>query len=96
MGTLKCNAEEAKACCCVDVGTIIDGSDRTVDFEQVYATEQLAQDALNYLTEKARSAQSEPCQIQSNISAVENGFQLTATFEFSCQAEAMIFQLSTR
>lgn len=96
MGTLKCNAEEAKACCCVDVGTIIDGADRKVDFEQIYATEQLAQDALNYLTEKAKTAETDPCQIQSSITASENGFKLTASFEFCCQAEAMIFQLSTR
>lgn len=48
MVTLKCNAEEAKACCCVDVGTIIDGSDCSVDFEQVYATEEQAKEALNY------------------------------------------------
>ena len=34
--------------------------------------------------------------INSEISAVENGFKLKATFEFSCQAESMIFQLSTR
>lgn len=96
MGTLKCNAEEAKACCCVDVGTIIDGSDCTVEFEQVYATEQLAQEALGYLTAKAKKAESDPCQIQSEIKAVEDGFKLTATFEFSCQAESIIFQLSTR
>ncbi|NBI43241.1 DUF406 family protein [[Haemophilus] felis] len=96
MGTLKCNAEEAKACCCVDVGTIIDGSDCAVDFEQVYATEEQAKEALNYLTEKARKAESDPCKIQSQISAVAEGFKLTANFEFSCQAESIIFQLSTR
>ncbi|MDO4626071.1 MAG: YfcZ/YiiS family protein [Pasteurellaceae bacterium] len=91
-----CKAEEVKACCCVDVGTIIDGSDCGVDFEQVYATEELAQQALDYLTEKARAAESEPCQITSRIQSVDGGYQLTAHFEFSCQAETMIFQLSTR
>lgn len=96
MGKLKCNAEEAKACCCVDVGTIIDGTDCTVDFEQVYETEAMAKEALEYLTKKARAAENEPCTIASQISALENGFELKAKFDFSCQAEAMIFQLSTR
>ena len=96
MSTLKCQAEEAKVCCCVDVGTVIDGSDCTVDFEQVYATEELAKEALSYLTEKAKATESDPCHIISDISAVENGYKLKAQFEFSCQAESMIFQLSTR
>ena len=96
MSSLKCQAEEAKVCCCVDVGTVIDGSDCTIDFEQVYATEDQAKEALAYLTEKARAAESEPCTIHSEISAVENGVKLKATFEFCCQAESMIFQLSTR
>lgn len=96
MSKLKCSAEEAKACCCVDVGTIIDGSDCTVDFEQLYDTEELAQEALAYLTQKAKAAESDPCQIQSEIVKTENGALLKVQFEFSCQAEAMIFQLSTR
>ena len=94
--TLQCKAEEAKACCCVDVGTIIDGSDCAVDFSQVYADENLAQEALAYLTQKARDAESDPAVIESEIRKVETGYQLNAKFEFSCQAEAMIFQLSTR
>ena len=80
MSSLKCQAEEAKVCCCVDVGTVIDGSDCTIDFEQVYATEDQAKEALAYLTEKARAAESEPCTIRSEISAVENGVKLKATF----------------
>ena len=94
--TLQCKAEEAKACCCVDVGTIIDGSDCTVDFSQVYADQTQAEQALAYLTQKARDAESDPAIIESEISQVESGYQLKAKFEFSCQAEAMIFQLSTR
>lgn len=92
----ECKANESPMCCCVDVGTIIDNSERAVDFSQCYATEADAQDALAYLTSKARVAQSEPCEITSNIKAVENGYELTACFTFSCQAETMIFQLSTR
>lgn len=92
----ECKANESPMCCCVDVGTIIDNSECAVDFSQVYATEAEAQDALDYLTSKARLAESEPCNIRSEIKAVENGYELTANFDFSCQAETMIFQLSTR
>lgn len=92
----ECKANETAACCCVDVGTIIDNSDRAVDFSQVYATEAEAQAALDYLTTKARAAESERCQISSRIQAVEGGYELSARFEFQYQAETIIFQLSTR
>lgn len=92
----ECKTNETAACCCVDVGTIIDNSDCAVEFEQVYATESDAQEALAYLTSKARAAESEPCQISSQIEAVESGFKLAASFEFAYQVESMIFQLSTR
>ncbi|TCJ94683.1 uncharacterized protein (TIGR00743 family) [Volucribacter psittacicida] len=96
MSDLRCKAEEAKACCCVDVGTVIDNEDCGVDFSQIYDTQQQAEQALTYLTEKARQAETDPCEIHSEITKVENGYQLTAHFLFSCQAESMIFQLSTR
>lgn len=92
----ECKANETAACCCVDVGTVIDNSDCAVDFEQIYATESEAQDALAYLTSKARAAESEPCKISSQINAVEGGYKLNANFEFAYQVETMIFQLSTR
>lgn len=92
----ECKANETPVCCCVDVGTVIDNSDRTVDFQQVYPTQADAEEALAYLTSKARAAESEPCKIDSAIKAVENGFELQARFEFAYQAEQMIFQLSTR
>lgn len=92
----ECKLNETPACCCVDVGTVIDNSDCVVDFSQIYQTEGDAQDALNYLISKARAAESEPCQIESRVQAVENGWQATARFEFAYQVEAMIFQLSTR
>ncbi len=59
-------------------------------------SEEQAQQALDYLTEKAKAAESEPCKITSEITQVDGGYQLKAAFEFCCQAEAMIFQLSTR
>lgn len=92
----ECKANESPMCCCVDVGTIIDNSECAVDFSQVYTTEAEAKEALAYLTSKARAAESEPCKITSDIKAVGNGYELNACFDFSCQAETMIFQLSTR
>ena len=87
---------ECTGCNTFDVGSILDNSETVATFERVYATEAEANDALARLTEKARGVESEPCQINSQIVAVENGFQLTAQFVFSCQAEVVIFQLGTR
>ena len=77
-----CKAEESLTCSCVDVGTIIDGSDCSVDIHQAYANKAEAEAALNRFIEKARKT--------------ENGANLTARFTFSCQAEAMIFELANR
>lgn len=92
----ECKANESPMCCCVDVGTIIDNSECAVNFSQVYPSEMDAKEALVYLTSKARAAETDPCQITSQITQVESGYELTACFDFCCQAETMIFQLSTR
>lgn len=92
----ECKLNETPACCCVDVGTIIDNSDCVVDFSQNYSTEAEAKDALDYLISKARAAESEPCKIESDIKMVDGSWFATARFEFAYQVEAMIFQLSTR
>ncbi|OOF56046.1 YfcZ/YiiS family protein [Rodentibacter myodis] len=93
---IKCKAEESLTCSCVDVGTIIDGSDCTVNVEQIYGSQAEAEQALATLTEKAHKTESDPCQISSEIITLENGVQLKASFTFSCQAEAMIFELANR
>lgn len=94
--TVKCKAEESLTCSCVDVGTIIDGSDCTVEVNQTYTTESEANAALERLIQKARNTESDPCEIKSDIQHTENGIVLTASFTFSCQAEAMIFELANR
>lgn len=96
MSELKDQANEIKACCCVEIGSIIDGSDCVVKIDRSFASQTEAEEALHYLTEKARAAESEPCVISSAIEPIEQGVRLSATFEFACQAEAMIFQLATR
>lgn len=87
---------ECTGCNTFDVGSILDNSETVATFERVYATEAEANDALARLTEKARDVESEPCQINSQIVVVENGVKLSAQFDFSCQAEVVIFQLGTR
>lgn len=84
------------SCCCADIGSIIDNSELCVDFSQVYESEKAAQEALSYLSTKAREAETEPCKIVSEIKEVNGDYQLDVKFTFSCQAETMIFQLSTR
>ena len=87
---------ECVGCNTFDVGSILDNSETVATFERVYATEAEANDALARLTAKAHDVESEPCQINSQIVAVENGVKLSAQFGFSCQAEVVIFQLGTR
>ncbi|OTA15222.1 hypothetical protein Xvie_03028 [Xenorhabdus vietnamensis] len=92
----RCNAEETAACCCVDVGTVIDNENCTASYQCVFTSEQEAELMLNTLIEKAKTVESEPCIINHRIEAVESGIQLSIDFAFSCQAEALIFQLSLR
>lgn len=92
----KCSAEETAACCCVDVGTVMDNTDCTASYSKVFADRAAAQATLTALTEKARAVESEPCQIDSRFTDVNGGVQLDIDFTFSCQAETLIFQLGLR
>ncbi|MBD2785878.1 YfcZ/YiiS family protein [Xenorhabdus sp. DI] len=92
----RCSANETAACCCVDVGTIIDNEDCTASYQHIFASEQDAQVMLNTLIKKVKEVESDPCIIRHNIEAVEGGMQLSVDFTFSCQAEALIFQLGLR
>jgi len=91
-----CSAQETAACCCVDVGTIIDNTDCTASYQNVFATRQDAQAMLENLTSRARKAESDPCVISGEFKDVENGVELTADFTFCCQIESINFQLSLR
>ncbi|APS32277.1 hypothetical protein RC91_15215 [Pectobacterium brasiliense] len=92
----KCSAEETAACCCVDVGTIMDNTDCTASYSNVFGDRAEAEAALAALTEKARAVESEPCEIASALEEVDGGVKLDIDFTFSCQAETMIFQLGLR
>ena len=87
---------ECVGCNTFDVGSILDNSERDVHIERQYASQQEAEQALAKFTQKARDVENEPCQIHSEITPTDNGYQLKATFTFSCQAEVVIFQLATR
>lgn len=92
----RCSAEETAACCCVDVGTILDNKDCTASYQHVFASQAEAEAMLKQLTEKAKSVESDPCIIKHSIVNVEGGVELSADFTFSCEAESMIFQLGLR
>lgn len=94
--SVQCKAEEAKACCCVDVGTVIHEDDCTILINQTYATEQEAQAAQTILTEKAKSVETDPCQINLSVKQNAEGFLLKGSLVFCCSVEKIIFQLSTR
>ncbi len=94
--TLQCKAEEVAACCCVDVGTIIDNSDLSVNVEAHFANKEEAENALESLKNKANKAAFSGYELEEEIIEDEQGAKLKAVFTFECQAESMIFQLANR
>ncbi|WJD47747.1 MULTISPECIES: YfcZ/YiiS family protein [unclassified Enterobacter] len=92
----KCSADETPVCCCMDVGTIMDNTDCTASYSRVFTTRADAEATLAALTEKARSVESDPCQITSTFTDVEEGVRLDIDFVFACEAETLIFQLGLR
>lgn len=93
---LSCKAQEVAACCCVDVGTVIDNSDLSVVVEKIFPSLKDAENVLAQLKEKAKEAAFSGFEVVDEILPVEDGFLLKANFTFECQAESMIFQLATR
>lgn len=92
----KCSADETPVCCCMDVGTIMDNSDCTASYSRVFANRAEAEETLAALTEKARSVESEPCQITPTFTEEADGVRLDIDFVFACEAETLIFQLGLR
>jgi uncharacterized protein (TIGR00743 family) len=80
----------------MDVGTIMDNTDCTASYSRVFTTRADAEATLAALTEKARSVESDPCQITSTFTDVEEGVRLDIDFVFACEAETLIFQLGLR
>ncbi|WP_018652479.1 YfcZ/YiiS family protein [Actinobacillus capsulatus] len=94
--TIQQKAVEAHNMCKLKGDSILDNSDRQIAFEAVYDSEEQAQQAVEFFTEKAKSVETEACVIQHNISQVEDGFLMQMQVEFSCQAEVVLFQMAVR
>lgn len=92
----KCSATETAACCCVDVGTVMDNTDCTASWSGVFADRHAAEVMLAHLSDKARQVESDPCTIRSTFSEEAAGVRLDVDFTFACQAETLIFQLGLR
>lgn len=92
----KPRATETAACCCVDVGTIMDNSDCTASWSRVFASREEAEAMLASLAAKAHQVESEPCFIAPRFLPDGDGVRLDVDFTFCCQAETLIFQLGLR
>lgn len=92
----KCSANETAACCCVDVGTVMDNTDCTASWSGVFADRHAAEAMLAHLSDKARQVESDPCDIRSAFIEESAGVRLNVDFTFACQAETLIFQLGLR
>jgi len=92
----KCSANETAACCCVDVGTIIDNTDCRASYSQLFNHRAAAEAMLVTLSDKAHAVESSPCEITARYSEEGDGVRLDADFNFACQAETLIFQLGLR
>jgi uncharacterized protein (TIGR00743 family) len=90
------STREKETCGCMDVGTILDNADCVATYSKQFATKEDALAAQESLVAKARSIESEPCQISADLTQAGNAYQLDMSFVFSCQAETLIFQLGTR
>lgn len=92
----KCRASETAACCCVDVGTVMDNTDCTASYSRLFSDRAEAEAMLAALSEKARAVESDPCEIHARYHQEHAGVRLDADFIFCCQAETLIFQLGLR
>lgn len=93
---LSCQAQDVAACCCVDVGTVIDNSDLNVSFKKIFQSKEEAEEVLAYLKTKAQKAAFSGFNVVNEIISTSDGYVLKANFTFECQAEAIIFQLEVR
>lgn len=86
---------ECVGCNTFDMKSLFDNRNCTQEIAYIYDAEEQAQTALDYFTQKAHEVESEPCEIRSEITKVDDGYLLKAEFAFCCQAELVIFQMKT-
>ncbi|MDH2997514.1 hypothetical protein A1D22_07240 [Pasteurellaceae bacterium LFhippo2] len=94
--TFSDQAECSKGVCKPSSTAMFDNEENSIEFEQFYSTETEAQQVLEQLIQKARNVESDPCEIVSSVEATDGGFLMKVKFNFCCQAETVIFQLSLR
>lgn len=94
--TIRQKVAEARNICKLKGDSMLDNSARQIVFELVYESEEQAQQAVEFFTEKAKSVETEACIIQRSISRVEDGFLMQMQIEFCCQAEVVLFQMAIR
>lgn len=94
--TMQQKAAEAHNACRLKGDSMLDNNDCSIAFNAVYDSEAQARAALTYFTEKAESVETEPCEIESEITALDDGFLLIMQITFCCQAEVVLFQMAVR
>lgn len=94
--TMQQKASEARNMCKLKGDSMLDNSERQIAFEAVYDRESEALQAVEFFTQKAKSVETEPCQIRHEIRPLADGFLMQMWIEFSCQAEVILFQMAVR
>lgn len=89
-------ADEARNMCKLKGDSMLDNAERQIAFEAVYDSQEIAQQAVEFFTQKAKSVETDPCEIHSEISQIEGGFLMKMWITFSCQAEVILFQMAVR
>ena len=94
--TMQQKAADAHNACRLKGDSMLDNNDCSIAFNAVYDSEAQARAALAYFTEKAETVETEPCEIESEITALDDGFLLIMQITFCCQAEVVLFQMAVR
>lgn len=89
-------AADAHNMCRLKGDSLLDNRNRQISFEAVYNSEDEAQQAVEFFTQKAKSVETDPCEIETEISPVKDGFLMKMWIEFSCEAEVILFQMAVR
>lgn len=87
---------DTPACCCMDIGTVMDGTDCSAQLQRLVANGEEAASVLAAWTALANSKASEAVSVTHQLTAQGEQQLLQATITFPCQAEALIFQLAVR
>lgn len=94
--TMQQKAADAHNMCRLKGDSLLDNRNRQISFEAVYNSEDEAQQAVEFFTQKAKSVETDPCEIETEISSVEDGFLMKMWIEFSCETEVILFQMAVR